>query len=203
MQYRHNFQPKEDIIQDLYDGMIYDSLPNTYVNVGGIKQPYWFFEEDTGIALGLATDGFAPFRNWKQTCWPIFIYNLNLPPNECFSMENLICVGVVPGPKKPKDFDSFLYPFVSESLELALGVCAYHSLRQCMFPLRAYPLFGGRDMPAMAMIMLMKGHNSVLPCRMCKIIAVRQPSSNTYYVPLHPPRTLSHILPTYNLLNIT
>ncbi|KAJ2932101.1 hypothetical protein H1R20_g4984, partial [Candolleomyces eurysporus] len=202
MQYCHNFQSNEAIIQDLYDGMIYNSLRSMYVNIGGTEQPHCFFEADTNIALGLATDDFAPFCNRKQTCWPILVYNLNLPPDEHFLMENLICVGVVPGPKKPKDFNSFLYPFVSESLELALGVDAYHSLCQCIFLLCAYPLFGGGDMPAVAMMMLMKEHNGISPCRMCKIVAIRHQGSNTYYVPLHPPCTLSRTLPTYDPLNL-
>ncbi|KAJ2927450.1 hypothetical protein H1R20_g9645, partial [Candolleomyces eurysporus] len=201
MQYRHNFQSNEAITQDLYDGMIYNSLCSTYVNIGGTEHPHRFFEADTDIALGLATDGFAPFCNCKQTCRPILVYNLNLPPDERFLMENLICVGVVPGPKKPKDFNSFLYPFVSESLELALGVDAYHSLRQCMFLLRTYLLFGGGDMPAVAMMMLMKRHNGISPCCMCKIVAICHQGSNTYYVPLCPPHTLSRTLPTYNPFN--
>ncbi|RXW13283.1 hypothetical protein EST38_g12567 [Candolleomyces aberdarensis] len=122
MQYCHNFWSNKAIVQDLYNRMIYNSLCSTYMNIGETEQPHCFFKSDTDIALGLATDGFVPFRNCKQTCWPILIYNLNLPPDKHFLMENLICIGVVPDPKKPKDFNSFLYPFVSESLELAFGI---------------------------------------------------------------------------------
>ncbi|KAJ2921502.1 hypothetical protein H1R20_g15592, partial [Candolleomyces eurysporus] len=199
MKYRHTFEAKEDRIQDLYDGLIYQSLRNTFVSIGDIQQPYKYFSSETDIALGIATDGFAPFRKRKQTCWPILVYNLNLPPDLRFLMDYLICAGVVPGPKKPKDFDSFLYPFVSECLELAAGVKAYHCLQQCAFLLRAYPVFASGDMPAMAMIMLMKGHNAICPCRMCKIIAILRRGTTTYYVPLqapagHPGRAV----PTYN-----
>ena len=34
------------------------------------------------------------------------------------------------------------------------------------------------------MIMCMKGHNAIAPCRMCEIRGIRKPGANTHYVPL-------------------
>ena len=79
------------------------------------------------IALGLSTDGFGPFKRRTKTAWPIILFNYNLPPKEHFLKRNIILIGVVPGPKKPCDFNSFLWPLVQELLQLENGVSAFDS----------------------------------------------------------------------------
>ena len=41
------------------------------------------------------------------------------------------------------------------------------------------------DIPAVFMIMQMKGHNAKLPCRMCEIKGIWNDTSKTHYVPLN------------------
>ncbi|GBE90171.1 hypothetical protein SCP_1900200 [Sparassis crispa] len=55
-----------------------------------------------------------------------------------------------------------------------------------MFVLHAFLILVGGDIPAISMIMRMKGHNGYAPCRMCKIVGVRVPNAphSPYYVPL-------------------
>ncbi|KIJ70560.1 hypothetical protein HYDPIDRAFT_184816 [Hydnomerulius pinastri MD-312] len=187
MQYRseHHFQP--DIVTDIFDGSVYRNLLDRYVQLDGKTTPHQYFSDPRDIALGLATDGFAPFRRRKTTAWPIIIHNFNLPPEIRFHRQYTICLGVVPGPKKPKDFDSFLWPAVEEFLKLALGVRAYDALRRELFALRAYLIVVSGDIPALSMVIRMKGHNGFSPCRMCKITGLRVPNSRakTLYVPLH------------------
>ncbi|TFK59223.1 hypothetical protein BDN72DRAFT_736307, partial [Pluteus cervinus] len=80
------------------------------------------------------------------------------PPEIRFHLEHIICVGVVPGPKKPKDFDSFLWPLVEELLKLAIGVTAFDITTSLGFTFHGYVVLGFGDMPAIAMVMCMKGH---------------------------------------------
>ncbi|EJD32365.1 hypothetical protein AURDEDRAFT_30989, partial [Auricularia subglabra TFB-10046 SS5] len=56
-----------------------------------------------------------------------------------------------------------------------------------LFTLRAYLLLGIGDMPAVAKLMCMKGHNGLHPCRFCKIRGLRVPNArgNAHYVPLN------------------
>ncbi|KAI5832007.1 hypothetical protein K523DRAFT_236192 [Schizophyllum commune Tattone D] len=56
-----------------------------------------------------------------------------------------------------------------------------------MFALHAYLVLLFGDMPAVAMIMKMKGHNGLSPCRACRIQGVRAPGAKTLYTPLHRP----------------
>ncbi|RXW14195.1 hypothetical protein EST38_g11658 [Candolleomyces aberdarensis] len=63
MSYHHNYKPQADPIEDLYNGKIYQLLCETKVTVGKTEQDHKFFEQETDIALGLSSDGFAPFKS--------------------------------------------------------------------------------------------------------------------------------------------
>jgi Transposase family tnp2 len=173
-------------INDIFDGSVYLKLVTTQVVVDGKELPHVYFSDPRDIALGLSTDGFSPFRRRKRTAWPLIIFNYNLPPELRFSKEYMMCLGVIPGPKKPKDIDSFLRPAVEELLKLACGVRAFDVLLGTLFALHAFLIIIFGDIPAMSMVMKMKGHNGFSPCRACKITGVRIPGalSTVSYVPL-------------------
>ena len=53
----------------------------------------------------------------------MYVTVLNLPHNERFLQENVIILGVIPGPKEPsKNINSFLRPFVTVLKDLWDGV---------------------------------------------------------------------------------
>jgi hypothetical protein len=186
MAYRSEFAHDPNIIKDVFDSSHYRSLLQQNVTVDGKRMPYKFFSDARDIALGLSTDGFAPFRRRKKTGWPLILFNYNLPPEIRFHLRHILCVGVIPGPKKPKDFDSFLWPLVVELLRLEVGVRAFDAGASELFALRAHLILVFGDMPAVSMVMCMKGHNGLFPCRMCRIKAVPIPNSNNraHYVPM-------------------
>ena len=181
----HHHEPGK--MTDFFDSVHYRELLHKNVVIDGKEMPYKHFSDVRDICLALSSDGFAPFKRRKQTCWPLILYNFNLPPEIRFLIAYTICIGVIPCPKKPKDYDSYLFPAVEELLTLAAGVRAFDNLRREMFLLRAFLVLVFGDMPAMAMIMRMKGHNGLRPCRMCNIEGLRVPESRatTHYVPLN------------------
>jgi len=171
---------------DIFDGLHYRSLLGEHVVVGDQSLPHHYFSDHCDIALGVTTDGFAPFKKWKHTAWILLVFNYNLPPDERFQKDNILCVGIIPGPKKPWDADLFIYPLVRELLELAMGVSTYDALSHSLFALRAYLITCFSDIPAISMLMHMKGHNGLCPCRMCGIQGIGIPDlqNKTLYVPL-------------------
>jgi hypothetical protein len=193
MEYRSQCVPSTQGISDIFDGSVYRNLTKKHVVVDGRVLPYTYFSDPRDIALGLATDGFAPFRRRKATTWPLIVYNYNLPPEIRFRKEYILCIGVVPGPKKPKDMDSFLYPLVEELLQMAVGIRAFDVLQSSLFALHAYLIVVSGDIPALTMLLNIKGHNAFSPCRACKITGVQAPSQKvkTYYVPLSRHQPLS------------
>lgn len=189
LQYRaeeHAKSRRNGITTDIFDGLHYRSLLGERVVAGDQHLAHHYFSDHRDIALGFATDGFAPFKKRKQTAWILLVFNYNLPPDQRFQQDNILCVGIIPGPKKPWDADSFIYPLVQELLELAVGVSAYDALSRSVFALHAYVITAFGDIPAVSMLMNMKGHNGVSPCRMCEIKGIGIPNSRnrTLYVPL-------------------
>src|SRR6266540_6593398 len=102
-------------------------------------------------------------------CWPIILFNYNLPPEVCFQKKYCIHVATVPGPKKPWDWDSFCWPLAQELIQLEMGVKAFDAISLSIFLLHAYLILVFGDIPAMALVMRMKGQNGISPCRICEI----------------------------------
>ena len=132
--------------------------------------------------------------------WPVII-NLSLPPAEWMKSENILAYALIPGPKSPKDFDSFLYPMVTELLILANGIEAFDGYSKTPFTLRVHLILvtgihsilhfktlliviGDGPGTAEAMGMKKPG-NSFSPCRSCHIQGVRNMDkrNSPYYVP--------------------
>ena len=121
-----------------------------------------------------------------MTAWAFILVNYNLPPDIRFHVENILALGVI-GPKKPADPDSFLWPAIQEFLCLLVGVRAFDALTGTIFSLRTFLILVFGDIPAIALLMHMKGHNGISPCHMCNIVGLRVPDSRstTHYVPLN------------------
>lgn len=59
------------------------------------------------LAFYLSTDGVRLFRKGRR-------YRA-YSPRTCFRIENVVCLGILPGPKKPKDLHSLLCPSSTNS----------------------------------------------------------------------------------------
>jgi hypothetical protein len=171
--YRSQRKYTPGIVKDIFDGRHYERLCKRHVSVAGKTLDHRYFELPTDIALGLSTDGFGPFKSRNQTCWPLLLFNYNLPPTIRTQLEHVLCVGVIPGPNSPKELDTFLEPLIAELETLACGVPAYNSDQGHPFCLRAFLLSCFGDMPAIAKVMCMKGVNGKSPCRASHILGVR------------------------------
>jgi hypothetical protein len=53
---------------------------------------------------------------------------------------------------------------MQELLELVNGVSTYDALSSSLFTLHAYVITSFDNIPAISMLMHMKGHNSLCPC---------------------------------------
>ncbi|CAE6488550.1 unnamed protein product [Rhizoctonia solani] len=187
------------VIQDVFDSEHYLRLRETLLDPEG---NYHFFDDPRDIALGVSTDGFTLFKRRRRglsTAWPIIIINYNLHPRIRTRLENVLCVGVIPGPKQCKDLNSFLVPLLDELLELESGVnCPSPpgpNGTGSMFIFRAFLIILFGDIPAVSKLLMMKGHNGVKPCRTCLIPAVpcQLERKVVYYVPMaHPGQ--AHVL---------
>ncbi|EUC56942.1 transposase family Tnp2 protein [Rhizoctonia solani AG-3 Rhs1AP] len=200
------------VIQDVFDAEHYRRLRQTVLDE---TTGYHFFDDDDDLALGLSTDGVSLFkrrRRGQSTAWPIIIINYNLHPSIRTRLENVICVGVIPGPRQCKDLNSFLIPLLDELLELKGALDTppatpppappSHEIHASHVVLRAFLIILFGDIPAISKLLMMKGHNAILPCRLCYIQGVlcRLAKSSVYYVPLTRPGDPPIIVPPEQLV---
>src|SRR6516165_3761339 len=73
------------------------------------------------LGFFFSTDGVKLFNRGHFSVWPLLLVNLNLPPSVRFKEEKLILVGVIPGPRQPKDMNSFFRPLIDEFKILGSG----------------------------------------------------------------------------------
>ncbi|QRV99729.1 Transposase family Tnp2 protein [Ceratobasidium sp. AG-Ba] len=195
--------PEPDMVQDVYDGEHYRKLRNTRLDPNA---EYRILDNPEDLALGLSTDGFTLFKRRRRglsTAWPLIFINYNLHPKYRVRLENIICVGVIPGPRQCKDLNSFLAPVLEELLQLEQGVDSIkttpatapkHEERPeeegdgelTEFKLRAFLIMIFGDIPAISKLLAMKGHNALVPCRTCYTQGVlcRRKKNSVYYIPL-------------------
>ncbi|KAJ3475772.1 hypothetical protein NLI96_g11613 [Meripilus lineatus] len=175
-----------DKVTDVMDSNVYRNLLGKHIIVDGKPLPYTYFSDPRHMAMGLSSDGFCPFRRRKKTAWPLILFDYNLPPDIRFHLEHILLVGIIPGPKKPKDADLFLWPLVQEFLRLAVGVHTWDAYSDSFFQLCAFIILVFGDIPAISLLMRMKGHNGISPCCLCSIqgIPSQEARKTTYYVPL-------------------
>jgi len=99
IRYWAEFVHEPGVTKDIFNGSHYKSLLDSTVPAGA-AHPLFYFSDEHDIALGLSTDGFAPFRKCKQTCWPIILFNWQPPSWSPFPEEVLHPCHHGPGSKK-------------------------------------------------------------------------------------------------------
>jgi hypothetical protein len=110
--YRHNYTCNKgefvhNNIGDIFDGQIYQELLNDE-----------YFPDPRDIAFTASCDGYQIFRQKTDDCWVFLFLNNNLPQELRVKKENLMVTLIIPGPKQPQDFNSFLYPLIQEMKSL-------------------------------------------------------------------------------------
>ncbi|XP_015167842.1 uncharacterized protein [Solanum tuberosum] len=111
-----------------------------------------FAIEPRNVQLGLASDGFQPFRNSKSShsIWPVVLIPYNLPPWLCMKQENFILSMLIPGPNGPGDaIDTYLQPLIEELKELwEVGIETFDASTKQNFKLHASLLWTINAFPA-------------------------------------------------------
>ena len=99
--YRHQYINNKDIdsedLEDIFDGKIYKELLE--INL---------FNDKRDIAFTVSCDGYQIFKQKTDDCWAFLLINNNLDPSIRVKKESLIIPFLIPKPKQPKDFNTFL-----------------------------------------------------------------------------------------------
>jgi len=144
---------------DIYDGDIWQNF-QAYKG-----QP--FLSEPHNLAVMLNCDWFQPFAQSRYTVGVIYLVILNLPRDIRFRPENIIIAGIIPGPKEPKNMNSYFRPLVKELNALWTDGFSFSTDSQTI-KVRVALLATVCDIPATQKIGGFCGHSSKQDCWKCK-----------------------------------
>jgi hypothetical protein len=107
--YRYEYitNKSDDDLNDIFDGEIYKKLVDENL-----------FNDKRNVVLTASCDGYQIFKQKTDDCWLFLIVNNNLHPSLRVKKENLLVPFLIPGPNQPKDFNTFLRPFINEMKQL-------------------------------------------------------------------------------------
>lgn len=83
-----------------------------------------FLSEKYTYGFMINMDWFQPFEHRKYSVGVIYVVLMNLPREIRFKRENVIIVGLIPGPKEPPEvINSYSTTLICELLKLWSSVC--------------------------------------------------------------------------------
>ncbi|XP_062013496.1 uncharacterized protein LOC133729885 [Rosa rugosa] len=145
MKWHAEDRTKDDVLRHPADSPVWKTLDQKFPD---------FSSDSRNVRLGLAADGFNPFRTMSiaHSTWPVVLIPYNLPPWMCMKQPFFSLSTLIDGPKGPGNkIDVFLQPLIEELKELwHEGVPTYDASTNQMFNLRAMLLWTINDFPAYA-----------------------------------------------------
>ena len=162
-EWRHRTGIPTGVLYDVYDGKMWRQIPD------GENPDLPFVDHHRSLLLTLNVDWFRPFRNSPYSCGAIYLVVNNLPRAERFKKENVILVGIMPGPKEAKksDMNHYLRPLVDELEDIYFGVDMATHDHPYGTTVRAALLMVACDIPATRKVSGFTAHNSVRACYKC------------------------------------
>ena len=125
--------------------------------------------------LMLLFDGAQLYQSKQSNCWIYIWVLLDLTPDWpdlWYKKKYIIPGGFVPGPKKPKNLDLFVYTGLHHLSVLQRdGLCIWDCSMRCVFMLRLFFFLGTADGPGLSALHGQAGHHSVYGC--CKYCGLR------------------------------
>ena len=149
---------------DVYDGKIWKE----FQVVGG--KDFLASTETLSLGLMINVDWFQPYKHTTYSVGAIYLTVMNLPRSLRYKRQNVILVGILPGPSEPKhDINAYIEPLVNELLDLWHGVTfEVHSVSGVLTKVvRCALLCVSCDLPAGRKLCGFLGHSAKLGCSKC------------------------------------
>ncbi len=148
------------VYRDVYDGNIWKEF--LYYD----DQP--FLSEPHNYALMLNMDFFQPYKHVNYSVGALYCTILNLPRSVRYKQENVLLVGLLPGPHEPEhNINSYLEPFVGELLQFWDGVDLYVPSITGKQRVRLALICVSCDIPAGRKVCGFLGHSAHYGCSRC------------------------------------
>ena len=130
------------------------------------KRP--FLSQPNNLCLALNIDWFNPYKETQYSVGGIYLTILNLLRNERYQEENVLLVGMIPGPKEPRQhINNFLSPLVKDMQVLFDGVSFTSVSGVTNITIRAFLACIACDLPATRKVCGFSNFNANFGCSKC------------------------------------
>ena len=149
--WRNREIPRFEQLSDIYDGNVWHTL----------KDENQFLSQPNSWCVTMNVDWFQPFTHITDSVGAIYLVIQNLPRSYRYLRENIILVGIIPGPKEPKlNINSYLTPLVLELQEFYNGIKFSHPVLPKSITIRIALTCVACDLPALRKVVGFVGHNA-------------------------------------------
>jgi hypothetical protein len=141
------------------------------------------------MVLMLSLDGAQLYRNKASDCWMYIWVIFDHSPDVRYKKRYVLPGAFIPGPNKPKNFDSFLYPGFHHLAALQKeGFRIWDGARKTTFISRPFFALGNADGPGMTYLSGFVSHHGKNGCRLyCSLQGRHKPGGSHYYPALLKP----------------
>lgn len=145
---------------DVYDGRVWQEFASDSTQQF-LDTPYCYL-------LTLNVDWFQPFTHTQYSVGAMYLTVQNLPRSERYKEENVILVGIIPGPSEPSlTINSYLAPLVQELQQAWNTGIAVRTPNNSVITIRLALTCVTCDIPASRKVCGFLGHNATLGCNKC------------------------------------
>ncbi|CDO77865.1 hypothetical protein BN946_scf184612.g2 [Trametes cinnabarina] len=129
------------------------------------------------------SDGAQLYESKQSDCWVYIWVVFELGPDKRYKKCNVFPGAVIPGPQKPKNLESFLFPGLYHIAALQReGLKIWDAAEERLFTSFPIIIFATADSPAMAYLNGLVGHHGAQGCRLyCALRGRRKPHGAHYY----------------------
>lgn len=146
--------------------------------------------QDDDMVLMFSLDGAQLYAHKASDCWIYLWVLFDLAPDERYKKKYVLPGGFIPGPNKPKNMDSFLFPGLYHLAAIQKeGLPIWDASSNRIFSSRLFLALNTADGPGMAYLNGLVGHHGKFGCRLyCPIPGRHKPNGTHYYPALLKPR---------------
>lgn len=139
--------------------------------------------DDNTTVLMISLDGAQLYRMKASDCWVYIWVLLDRAPETRYKKQHVLIGGVIPGPNKPGNIDSFMFPGLHHlSALMNDGLVIWDAARNIVFTSKPFLAFMTADGPGMTELNGLVGHSGGHGCRLyCELKGRRKPDVGHYY----------------------
>ena len=150
----------QSYLGDIYDGRVWREFTSSSAGE--------FLVSPQCYLLTLNVDWFQPFIHTQYSVGAIYLTVQNLPRNQRYKDENIILVGIIPGPSEPSlTMNSYLAPLVQELKQAWDTGLIVKTASNLSITIRLALSCIACDIPASRKVCGFLGHNATYGCNKC------------------------------------